>query len=307
MLLNKSVSSHRSASELAAAYAALKSENPRLYAFDAAKMLGCSEAELVALGCPEQALRLSIPDMTRFLNELTQFGPAMFLARNEAAVLEADALPVFADKVKLIEGRADGFYLALSVNAWSSAFAVLSSAWLKRGIQFFNTTGTAVLKIYIRDNARAADFDIWIRSWLSAEQTPEQPVWNSGNTECRARGVRDAAEESVDKCSYSTLLNEAVASGEKVRLSLCNSGCCLETHAAVKTVRAMPPWFNILDEAIHVHLREELVTGACVRASALHTDELSVSFEDAAGMSVFRIGIARDGKAAKTVFGESAV
>jgi putative hemin transport protein len=157
---------------LRAAWAALQAQDPRLYTRDAARKLGVSEAYLIALGCGDgTSRRLHVPDYAALLRPLADFGTMLALVRNEDAVLERDCVPAFTQTAHGLTTNADGVLLAVNANAIAHAFVVHSSKFLKRGIQFFDSTGTAIFKLYLRAESKLAAFDEWISPWIAADQS----------------------------------------------------------------------------------------------------------------------------------------
>jgi len=68
-------------------YEAFKAENPKVRIRDAAKQLGVSEAELVACGIGETAIRLE-GDFREMLKDVPSLGYVMALTRNDHVVHE---------------------------------------------------------------------------------------------------------------------------------------------------------------------------------------------------------------------------
>ena len=74
-------------SQLKTAWEKLKSENPKLRIRNAASQLGVSEAELLATGIGENAVRLT-NDFTEQVKKFPKLKKVMALTRNEGCVLE---------------------------------------------------------------------------------------------------------------------------------------------------------------------------------------------------------------------------
>ena len=74
-------------------YDELKKAEPRLRARDAAEKLCCTEAELIAAGCGvEWVWHLDASSLMKWLPLVAELPGWMWLLRNDAAVLEKDAV-----------------------------------------------------------------------------------------------------------------------------------------------------------------------------------------------------------------------
>ena len=136
-------------------YNAFKIENPKVRIRDAAKSLGSSEAELVAIGDQNKALR---PDFKELFKALPDLGRIMALTRNDHAVHERKGTFTkagFHGQVGLVVNP--DIDLRLFMNDWAFAFAVEENA--RRSLQFFDRYGTAIQKIYLIPESNAEAFD----------------------------------------------------------------------------------------------------------------------------------------------------
>jgi len=189
------------AAALRQSWDALKKQNPRLYNREAARRLGVSEAQLVALDAGVLSFRLDVvatagetetanatagaaaprpAPLLAFLRELAAFAPLLVIVRNDNAVLE-----ITAGALRLEEGGGfiNGFFSAagngfdvphfhLLGESAAHVFAVHAAGPLRRSIQFFDAAGAAVIKFYLRDNTRLDAFDAWTLPYRSADQSP---------------------------------------------------------------------------------------------------------------------------------------
>ncbi|MDR1817006.1 MAG: hypothetical protein LBR07_02270 [Puniceicoccales bacterium] len=176
----------------------LKKQSPRLYLRDAARRLGVSEAQLIALDAGVLSFRLA-PERAEggligFLRELAALGGLFIIIRNDNAVFE-----VVADTLRLAEGGGyiNGFvgtagekntagggekpvagggfadtHFHLRGEAAAHVFAVHAIGHLQRGVQIFDAAGVAVIKFYLRDNALRGAFDAWSQRYRSEDQSP---------------------------------------------------------------------------------------------------------------------------------------
>jgi putative hemin transport protein len=305
--------------ELRQAWQELKTKEPRLYTRDAAKKLGVSEAHLIALGVGDTSFRLKTDDLFAFFEGFAAFGESLFLVRNEAAVLEKDAVLKFEDKGAFLSANGTGTHLAFAKASIAHGFVVHAGQYVKRGAQFFDAAGNAVVKAYIRDESKIPEFDGWAKQWFAADQSPAfaaQPAADaaaghhphghghscgcSGGDGAHAHGHCGSAKSApvaLPPHSFKTLLEAAVKSGESVTVTVANGHALLSVTAPVFKLSVMGPWFNILDKELHMHLGENAVkSAAAVTDPAAKT--LTATFKDEAGKPVVWMRVASDGAAA---------
>lgn len=148
------------ATELYQAWQALRLEQPRLRAREAAARLGVSEAELTAsrLGVDSWRLR---PDWAELLRAFGTLGHVMVLTRNEHCVHERKGLyrevSVSASGQMGLVVSAD-IDLRLFLGGWASVFAVAEEIvnGTQRSIQVFDQQGVAVHKVYLTEHSELA-------------------------------------------------------------------------------------------------------------------------------------------------------
>jgi putative hemin transport protein len=148
---------------------------------DIANRLNISEAELIAahVGQDNQSQRLSVtrlntqwPNMIAAVNRL---GKVMALTRNEACVHEKigqyENISCEGGHVGLVLGGP--IDLRVFYHSWSSGFAVVEKhdAKTQHSLQFFDKTGTAIHKIYLKE-AKEAEFFQFASEFAAEEQTP---------------------------------------------------------------------------------------------------------------------------------------
>lgn len=131
-----------------------KKENPKTRIRDAAIALEASEAELVATGIGETAVRLKA-EWAEMLLEFKTLDSVMALTRNDDGVHERHGVYNHAE----IIGERGNVALVLDPDIdlriffrhWSSAFAVTEQGPRgdRKSLQFFDKDGTAVHKIYM--------------------------------------------------------------------------------------------------------------------------------------------------------------
>jgi putative hemin transport protein len=157
-------------------YAALKEENLRIR--EAARQLGVSEAELVALGCGENVTRLR-PEFEQILASIEKLGYVMALTRNDEVVHERKGTYLngsFGPYASMFVGA--DIDLRIFLNAWDSAFAVTeySNEKPRFSLQFFGKDGMALHKIYLERNSNLEAYQELIDTFKHADQGKTQEV-----------------------------------------------------------------------------------------------------------------------------------
>jgi putative hemin transport protein len=148
----------------------------------AAKELGITEAQFVALDAGVLSSRLTLPgDLRAFLAELTPLGSWFIIVRNDNAVLE---VPAESLRFEESEGYVNGFvgnaaekskivsHFHIVKGTIVHGFAVRADGMLRRSIQLFDAAGTAVIKFYLLNNDQLDTFDEWVKKHADPDQSP---------------------------------------------------------------------------------------------------------------------------------------
>ena len=154
-------------------YQKLKEEQPGVRARDAAGQLEVSEAELVASRIGDGVIRLNTL-WEEMLPAVEAFGKVMALTRNEYAVHERKGVYSNGNI-----GKPHGIFvnpdidLRLFMGGWTFAFAVEeeTKAGLRRSLQFFDKSGTAIHKIYLVNDESLPAYEAYIEKYRAQEQT----------------------------------------------------------------------------------------------------------------------------------------
>jgi putative hemin transport protein len=165
------------AEDIISRFTALKTENPKLRARDAARSLGISEGELLAAQTGPSVIRLR-PDFVEILQAVEKLGTVMALTRNEYCVHERhgvyENLQVFGEKgarhVLMINPDID---LRIMIGAWRHAFAVLQQgdSGPRSSLQFFDAGGNAIHKIYLTAVSDSDAFAPLVTSFRDNDQS----------------------------------------------------------------------------------------------------------------------------------------
>ena len=159
-------------------WAYLKQEHPNLPTWNAAKLLGISEVELLATKCGCGARRLEA-NWGELIQELPKLGKVKALTRNAEAIHEKtgeyENVSIFGN-MGLVLGR--HIDLRLFLKHWQFGFAVEmeSQGCEMPSFQFFDGYGTAVHKVYLTPESDSNVFKELTQRFLSKNQFPVQSV-----------------------------------------------------------------------------------------------------------------------------------
>lgn len=283
---------------------AVLAEEPRLRARNLAEKLGISEAELVALGSEKAAVTRLRPEWTAIIGAVGGLGRVMALTRNESVVHERKGVYGDLEggaHVGLIVG--DDIDLRIFFSQWKSGFAQverMEDGTTRRSLQFFDAQGTAIHKIYQTGETDTAAFDALIARFATEASPLEiapaaetrkpladseidvagfRAAWdamtdthqfhglvNKFKVE-RLQGLRLAGESrarQVPQAALRATLETARERGVPIMVFVGNPGMIQIHTGPVENLKPMGPWFNVLDEAFNLHLREDHIASAWV-------------------------------------------
>lgn len=266
----------------------LRENDPKLRIRDAARELGVSEAELVALGNGDSSFQLQ-SRWDEILSSLKSAGQLMGLTRNEHAVHECygsyEEL-TFCNEVCFVEN--DRFRVALFLSEWSFGFFVKESnrGEIRQSLQFFNQDGDAVHKIYMTSDSQGDPLEYLVRDFALSEQSPSITVGGHQSTSRRRRpgtlwssdrinngwaikgghhsiqqthleleelnsSARSLHPENVDG-----LLHESAEKGFRLVVAVESPGALQIYDGPIQKIARTGPWINILDDTFNLHLRD---------------------------------------------------
>jgi putative hemin transport protein len=293
----------RAAQALRARWSALQAQQS-LRNRDAARALGVSEGELIASRVAHGNIRLAATPLA-LLQAAEPLGRVLALTRNEAAVHEKDGVYTNVSATGHV-GLALGEEIDLRMffNHWCHAFACDdgSSKATGRSLQFFDATGEAVHKIFLRDGSDRAAYDALVERFADIDQTPGiavdpppapsppiadqcvdierfQAGW-AGLTDTheffpllkrhqvgRLQALRLAPADHaypVAPDAAQPLLEAVAASGLPIMVFVGSTGCIQIHTGPVRNVKVMGDWLNVLDAGFNLHLRQPLVAQSWV-------------------------------------------
>lgn len=277
---------------------ALRSAQPQIRIRDAAAKLYVSEAQLLATGCGDTAIRLN-PDWIQLLPALAGLGAVMVLTRNAVAVHEVTA-DYHIDTITAEAARMRGHVLDLHLNLhdWQSAFAVEETTphGIRHSVQFFDRYGDAVHKVYLTLSSHLAAYRALMASFRSTDQTPAQTVLakppkmslSLKPSELEALKVywqlpqplygntAQAGALSISRYQALTLLtpdyvrpiaplvwrdfmHQLVDAGLTLVISVANAGASQHYSGTLHKLLLIEPWFNVMDEGFNLHLQDHAI------------------------------------------------
>lgn len=281
---------------------AFKQENPKVRIRDAARQLGVSEAELVAVGDGSTVIRLA-EDWEGILTSLEPLGDLMALTRNEHAVHERKGVyrnvSINGPMGLVLDEEID---LRLFLGHWHFGFAVIEEGahGTRRSLQFFDQDGTAVHKIYLQETSDLNAWEALVEKFRredqdmtldirpvppAAKDLPDEEIdfaglytdWrNMQDTHeffgllrkfkvGRLQALRNADHElarPVHPGSFRQTLQLASAEEVAIMVFVASPGVIQIHGGPVERVVATGPWFNVLDPRFNLHLREDHIATA---------------------------------------------
>ncbi len=284
-------------------WTALRGEQPGIRARDAAARLGVSEAELVASRCGDGAVRLR-PDWGQLVQALPGLGTVMVLTRNEHVVHEKigrfDKISVFRNQGLVLNEDID---LRIFFGHWHHGFALREPVkeGVRRSLQFFDADGTAVHKIYPREDAAADRFDALVEAFRHEDQSPALSVQPADaptdrpDAEVDAETLRQRWLALQDTHDFFFMLKELSVgrqqafrlAGEDLAYRVAPKAFRAALYAArdtalpimifvaspgvvqihtgpVHRVEPMGPWLKVLDPTFNLHCREDRIAEAWI-------------------------------------------
>ncbi len=318
------VAASSGAETLRQAWQALSQQNPQLRIRDAATQLGVSEAELVASDCGRDTFRLR-SEWGEILPALPALGRVMCLTRNTSVVHERYGRFEHVE-VNGLMGLVLGpdIDLRLFLREWASAFAATQHlhSGTRNSLQFFDHSGTAVLKIYLTEDSDRSAYAALVARFRADDQSPALPVkaaptaepdrpdaeidvpglrraWQSmqdtheffgllrrfkvGRTQA-LRLIGNDLARSVTDDSLRRVLGEAAAREVEIMVFVGSRGCIQIHTGPVRKTQPMGPWFNVLDADFNLHVREDHIASSwIVRKPTSDGVVTSLELFDAAG------------------------
>jgi putative hemin transport protein len=273
--------------------------NPGARARDVAVALSVSEAELVASRCGDGVTRLEGDwgDMLRALTALGEVMALTrndHCVHEKHGVY--DKISIGPGHGMVLNHDID---LRLFLSHWHFGFAVSEEvkSGLRHSLQFYDLDGNAVHKVYVTEKSDKPAYDALVEGFRAADQSPEMSVTplpprrpdrpdadiDIGNFHQhwralqdthdffgmlsefgvgRAQAMRLAEDEFAAPAPADTLRRMLSLAAERAVPIMCfvgNPGCIQIHTGPVHSLKAMGPWFNVLDPGFNLHLREDAI------------------------------------------------
>ncbi|MGK5055658.1 hemin-degrading factor [Janthinobacterium sp. LB2P49] len=343
---------------LAERWSTLRTEQPKLQIRDAARALGVSEAQLLATNIGKGVTRLQADgnQPREIMRAALDLGIVQAITRNENGVIEttgtASKFKQAGDKSEQADAKQDpetearqrniaGGYLGGQIDLrfhfehWKYAFAVEQAGRdgkPTRSLQFFDANGTAVHKIYLRNEPGVAVYDKLVATFRMPQQSAElnvlavapkaaekpdaeidvkefQLAWKDMTDVhqfaqimrefhlTREQALRLAPAgvvERVTPAALRTLLENAAKDKVAIMVFLGNEGLTQIYSGKIEKTMAAGGFFNVLDPDFNLHIRDTaLRSGWVVKRGGV----TSVEFFDNDGTQVVSFfGVRERGK-----------
>lgn len=200
-----------------------RADNPKMRERDLARVLGISEAELVAAHCGSGAVRIE-PRVADFLTGMEAVGTVMALTRNESAVHEKIGVYEKAS-VSVSSGNAvvlgDEIDLRIFPSRWAHAFAVekRDGEEVRHSLQFFDQSGDAVHKVHLRPESNLQAYRKLVEELAASDQTPGVSVSEIKPGEAAQEGGQAVADTLRERWSAMQDVHQFVGILRALKLS----------------------------------------------------------------------------------------
>jgi putative hemin transport protein len=271
------------------------------------------------LAAPGLSARRLRPDWHAVMVSLDQVGEVMALTRNASCVHEKIGIyqnALLTDHVGVV--AAGNIDLRAFYNKWTHGFAVveMTARGPQRSLQFFDASGVAIHKIYLRQHSQVQAYQDLVNHFAHASQQPglytESPApkqaeradetvdvqalhqaWSAlrdthdffsllkTHGVSRVQALRLAQPKYVQQVHSEDILRvltTAVARNISIMVFVGNHGM-LQIHTGlIQNVSYSKPWLNVLDASFNLHLRMDHIDTAWIVKKPT-VDGLVTSFE----------------------------
>jgi len=274
---------------------------------DAAHAIGISEGQAIALhagrsGHAIEATPLGAPWL-ELLQGLEPCGPVLALTRNDSTVHEkTGTYRNLSGSEQIALALGEEIDLRLFLHQWHAGFAVREG--LSLSLQFFNSAGVAVHKIFARDATDRMAFEALIarhaqpgldKAFVAAGAKPaprpdgaiDATALSGAWAEMKdtheffgllkkfdverqqsLRLTEGAFTRRASKAAVRELLHEAAFDGTAIMVFVGSPGCIQIHTGPVQRIEPMEmhgmQWLNVLDPGFNLHLREDLIASVWI-------------------------------------------
>lgn len=290
--------------DLKAKWSAFKNSNPNVRIRNAANEMGTSEAELVATGIGDTAIRLDA-NWGEIIKQLPKLGEILCITRNDDAVHEKvgkfACVTVSPGHALVLNREID---LRIFFGHWHFGFAVMEETkkGMRKSLQFFDLSGSSVHKVYMREESDYDAYEALVEHFKAKEQfseiitTPQAPLPkeaadNTIDTErlrkhwlalqdthgfvellrdfgvARQQALRLAGADlafEVSANAFRYALEKSAEAKLPIMIFVGNKGCIQIHTGPIERVVDAQGWLNILDPGFDLHVKETQIDKAWV-------------------------------------------
>jgi putative hemin transport protein len=327
-LFKPSTDTALTASALSLRFQELSEQQPNLRRRDIADKLDVPEAALIDQQCGLRSVRL-LPEFADIINFLPRLGYIMTLTRNESAVHERKGCyenVSVKGPMGLVIANDRKIDLRIIVSRWSSGYAVQEKVaqGFRYSLQFFDTAGMAIQKIFLQEQSDALAYQELVESYVfkDAEVASYTPIdesveyvestsvdrqalmgdWQKMTNVHQFFGMlkkykvsREQAfsivaaplAQKFDQSLLEDFLQKIAATDLSIMCFVGNRGNIQIHTGAIDTIKTVGPWLNILDPEFNLHLLiDNVATGWVVRKPTEDGDVTSVELYDKEGETI---------------------
>ncbi|MFZ6687439.1 ChuX/HutX family heme-like substrate-binding protein [Undibacterium sp. SXout11W] len=232
-----------------------------------AEKLNMSEAELIAAHTDNtdvDSLLLAtslVPKWHAILSASQSFGEVMALTRNASCVHEIIGNYPHADD----DGN-DGFLrgqhidLRSHYSKWAFGFAVAENTGqgVQHSLQFFDLTGTAIHKIFLRPQSKLSAYTALVNTFASHQHV----VTDHSVAQGALIETNKDDDIQIDHAQCLSILLVVAQKLIPVSITVDNLGMSQTFKGTINKVVPMGPWINVLDSGFNLHLRTDQIASS---------------------------------------------
>ncbi len=294
--------------EIRTAWFDIRNSEKGIHALEIAERLGVSEAELYAsaVGSTEGPVRTKRleADFRSLIAKLPRIGFVKTVTRNADAVIEVEGNYDNIEFFGPMGQSVSTIDLRIFVERWKSAFEFTDETrrGTSRGLAFFDKSGRAIHKLFLREKSDVAFFETLVTESTSKDQSPTHVVekaaplaatkddsaidveglraaWKAmtdthqffgllrkfevGRTQA-LRLVGDEFSKKVDSSTFEKVLTAVAEKEVPFMIFVGNPGVIQIFSGLIKKVVPMGSWINVLDPGFDLHVRNDRIEEAWV-------------------------------------------
>lgn len=270
-------------------------DNPKMRERDLAAQLGVSEAQLVAAHCGDGVVRIApdvamLLNGLQAVGEVMALTRNESAVHEKIGIY--DKVHVGEQNAMVLGAQID---LRIFPKAWAHGFAVekRDGADIRRSLQFFDAAGNAIHKVHLRPASVPSAYEDLVARMAVPNQSqefvshieagndnaePDGPLnraelrerWSAMTDVHQFHGIlralsitRHQAVEAIgqefawrlEAEALQAMFARAVEEQLPIMCFVGNRGCIQIHSGAVRNVKPMGPWINVMDSTFHLHLR----------------------------------------------------